>query len=696
MSKRASLSHDLSGMNQPADALRDHKSDANINSKSNPITGSPLQRIWIERVRPEVDGGKWPAKGIVGDRFAVEADLVADGHDVVTGILLFRHENKEKWHESTLEPIGNDRFRAEFVLTELGLWQYTVEVWVDEFRTWKSGLVKKLDAKQDIQLELQTGTELFAAAAERATGENQKTLQSATQMLADKRTGIDARVRVALDSRNDELIACPNRSQATRYDRVLEVRADRDKARFSTWYEIFPRSTGSGGRHGTFRDVEKRLAYIASMGFDVVYFPPVHPIGTSFRKGKNNSLQAQPSEPGSPWAIGGKDGGHLAIHPELGTVEDFRRLVISAREHDLEVALDIAFQASPDHPYVTDHPDWFKRRPDGSIQYAENPPKKYQDIYPFDFACADWEGLWRELHGVFIFWIKQGVRIFRVDNPHTKPLNFWAWCIRDIQRDYPDVIFLAEAFTRPKLMYALAKAGFTQSYTYFTWRNTSWELRAYLEELTATEVNDYFRPNFWPNTPDILPEHLQCGGRAAFVGRLVLAATMTSNYGIYGPAFELMEHVARPGSEEYLDNEKYEIKEWKLDDPNSLRPVITRINRARREQAALQSTGNLRFHRSDNEQIICYSKHTDDQANRMLMVVNLDFGHRQSGWVDLDLGWLGIGADETYQVHDLLSDARYLWRGSRNYVELHPHVMPAHVFAVRRFTGHEHGFDYFA
>jgi starch synthase (maltosyl-transferring) len=433
------------------------------------------------------------------------------------------------------------------------------------------------------------------------------------------------------------------------------------------------------------------------MGFDVVYLPPIHPIGDTNRKGKNNSPAAEPDDPGSPWAIGGLAGGHKAVHPQLGSLKDFQQLVARAREYNLEVALDLAFNCTPDHPYVEEHPAWFRHRPDGSVQYAENPPKKYQDIYPFDFETEEWQDLWEELKSIVLFWIQQGVHIFRVDNPHTKPFRFWEWLVKDIKREHPDVIFLSEAFTRPKVMYRLAKLGFTQSYTYFAWRNTKWELTQYFTEITQTGLRDFFRPSLWANTPDILTEYLQFGGRAAFMTRLVLAATLGASYGIYGPAFELMEKRPKePGSEEYFGSEKYEIRDWDIDSRDSLKDFIGRVNFIRRDNPALQSDWSLSFHNVDNEELICYSKHSGDLSNIILVVVNLDPHHTQSGWVDLSLETLGFDYDQAYQVHDLLSGSRYLWHGPRNYVELDPRLVPAHVFRMRRRVRTERDFDYFA
>jgi starch synthase (maltosyl-transferring) len=449
--------------------------------------------------------------------------------------------------------------------------------------------------------------------------------------------------------------------------------------------------------HGTFRNVQDWLPYVASMGFDVLYLPPVHPIGWAFRKGRNNSLEPSPSDPGSPWAIGGPEGGHKAIHPALGTLDDFRELVERARTFGMEVALDVAFQCSPDHPYVREHPEWFRQRPDGTIQYAENPPKKYQDIYPFEFECAGWQGLWDELKSVVLYWCDQGVRIFRVDNPHTKPFRFWEWLIAEVKREHPETIFLAEAFTRPKVMYHLAKLGFTQSYTYFAWRNTKWELTQYFTELTQTDVREYFRPNLWPNTPDILTEALQMGQRSTFMTRLVLAATLGASYGIYGPAFELGEHEAIEfGREEYLDSEKYEIKRRDLGREDSLHDFIARVNRIRRENPALQTDATLRFVPVDNDQLIAYTKEAPGEDNLVLTIVNLDPHYTQAGWVELPLEALGLDPSQPFQVHDLLGAGRYLWNGPRNYVELSPHALPAHIMRFRRRVRTEEDFEYFA
>jgi starch synthase (maltosyl-transferring) len=656
------------------------------------------RRVIIEGVTPEIDGGHFPIKRVCGEQVIIEADAFGDGHDLLHCLLLYRRQGATAWTEVAMEALGNDRWRGSFVVPEIGGYRYTITAWIDRFASWSRDLAKKVEAGQDVAVDLLIGAELVEQAGKRASGGAVEQLRAWASMLREEDRGLPERVQLAL---TDALAAMmrthADRSLATTYDKELRVVVDRERARFSTWYEMFPRSCATeSGRHGTFKDCEARLPYVAAMGFDVLYLPPIHPIGTTHRKGRNNAPVAGPDDPGSPWGIGSAAGGHTAVHPELGTLDDFRRFAAKAREHDLEIALDIAFQCSPDHPYVLQHPEWFRQRPDGTVQYAENPPKKYQDIYPLDFETEQWQALWGEMKRVVLFWIEQGVRIFRVDNPHTKPLRFWAWLIDEVKRDYPTVIFLAEAFTRPKVMYNLAKCGFTQSYTYFAWRNTKEELTQYFTTLTQTEVREFFGPNLWPNTPDILTEYLQLGGRPAFMTRLVLAATLGASYGIYGPAFELCENRPRePGSEEYLNSEKYEIKVWDLDKPDSLKEFIARVNRIRRENPALQRNHNLRFHGVSNDQLICYSKHTEDHSNVILVVVNLDPHHTQSGWVELSTESLDLPLDGQYQVHDLLGDGRYLWHGQRNFVELSPDIVPAHIFRLRRRVRSERDFEYY-
>ena len=655
------------------------------------------KRVVIEAVTPEIDGGRFPIKRVVGESVFVEADIFADGHDLLAARLLSRKEGVSPWSEVPMKQGVNDRWRGTFIVEEEGIYSYTIQAWVDRFRSWRQGLSKKVLAGQEVSADLLMGAEILADLIPNASGEDAGKIREAVKPLRSAETET-RRADAAMDEGLAEAATrCPERKWATVYERELRVVVEPVKARFSTWYEMFPRSCSpQKGRSGTLRDCEPRLSYIAGMGFDILYLPPIHPIGRTHRKGRNNNPKGNPGDVGSPWAIGAAEGGHREVHPDLGTLDDFRRLVVKAREQGLEVALDIAFQCTPDHPYAKEHPEWFRRRPDGTIQYAENPPKKYEDIYPFDFATENWRELWEELKGVFFFWMDQGIRIFRVDNPHTKPFVFWEWLIGEVKKKDPGVIFLAEAFTRPKIMYRLAKLGFSQSYTYFAWRNTKWELEQYFTELTRSEVKEFFRPNLWPNTPDILTEYLQMGGRPAFMARLVLAATLGASYGIYGPAFELCENQPRElGSEEYLDSEKYELKNWDLSRPDILKGFIARVNRIRRENPALQGDRNLKFHSVDNEQLICYSKNTEDLSNFILVVVNLDPHHAHAGWVNLPLTDMGLDPRQPYQVHDLLSGARYLWTGPRNYVAVDPGMAPAHIFRILRRVRTERDFDYF-
>jgi starch synthase (maltosyl-transferring) len=663
---------------------------------------SGRRRVIIGGVQPEVDAGRFPIKRTVREQVVVEADIFADGHDLLSAVLCYRSAPDAHWTEVPMSPLGlgTDRWQGRFTVLHLGRYVYTVQAWVDHFATWHQALGKRVMAGQDVAVELLIGAELIEAASQRATGMDATRLQEWVALLrAPLATASAERAHLVLDNEplTRLMAAYPDRRFATTYPRQLPVVVDRERARFSTWYEMFPRSCAPiPGRYGTFKDCEARLPYIAQMGFDVLYLPPIHPIGEVHRKGKNNATVAAADDPGSPWAIGSAAGGHTAVHPQLGTLEDFRHLIAKAQEYGIEIALDLAFQCAPDHPYVHEHPEWFRWRPDGTVQYAENPPKKYEDIYPFDFETAHWQTLWEELKRVVCFWIEQGVRIFRVDNPHTKPLHFWEWLITEVQSTHPEVIFLSEAFTRPKIQYQLAKHGFTQSYTYFAWRHTKEELTRYFLELTRTEVREYFRPNLWPNTPDILTEYLQHGGRPAFMVRLVLAATLGASYGIYGPAFELCEHRPRDeGSEEYLDSEKYQLRHWDLDHPESLKDFIARVNRIRHQNPALQSNRVLCFHAVDNPELICYSKSTADRSDTLIVVVNLSPYHPHSGWVELQLDALGLDPGQPYQMHDELSDARYLWHGRRNYVELHPHNVPAHIFRVRHRLRTERDFEYY-
>lgn len=652
------------------------------------------KRVVIENVTPQIEEGHFPAKRVVGEEVAVEADVFTDGHDQVKAVLVYGDTEDSRRFEVPMTALGNDRWRGTFTVEKMCPYVYTVKGWVDRFATWQADLGKKYRAGQDVSVELTIGAELITHALPHAEKVERERMQEIAARLAQSDSSA-----AAMDLATGEEISAlmhrhPDRGTITEFGRQLSVWVDRSKAGFSAWYELFPRSADQGG-HGTLRDSENRLPMLAQMGFDILYFPPIHPIGKTNRKGRNNVPTSGPDDPGSPWAIGCGNGGHKAIHPALGTLEDFRRLAGKAQEHGLEIALDLAFQCSPDHPYLREHPEWFKWRPDGSIQHAENPPKKYEDIVPFDFECGQWRELWEELAGVVRFWVERGVRIFRVDNPHTKPFAFWQWLIAEIRRDHPDVFFLAEAFTRPKVMYRLAKIGFSQSYTYFTWRNTKWEITSYITELTQGASREFFRPNFWPNTPDILPEFVLYGGRPAFVLRLALAATLSANYGVYGPAYEHCVAEAFPDKEEYAHSEKYEIKHWDWDRPDSLRELVGRINQIRRANPALQSTWNVRFHEVDNEMLLFFVKATPDHSNVIMVVANLDPFHRQSGWVNVPIDELGIPEGQTYLMHDLIAGDKFVWQGSHNYVELDPFVMPMHIFRVNRRLRRETDFDYY-
>ncbi|HUG48656.1 MAG TPA: alpha-1,4-glucan--maltose-1-phosphate maltosyltransferase [Candidatus Limnocylindria bacterium] len=661
-----------------------------------PLPQDGRRRVVIEGISPQVGGGRFPVKRTVGDELVVEADAFADGHDEIRVVLRHCPPGAAEWRETAMEHVGNDRWRAVVPLDEMGRLLFTIAGWVDHFRTWRHDLEKRVEAGQDVGVDLLIGAGLIEAAAERAGGADGRRLREWAGQLRDESTPAAQRATLAADAQLTRLAERhPERTYQTVHEPPLPVTVDRERARFSSWYELFPRSASPDPkRHGTFDDVIGRLDYVRELGFDVLYLPPIHPVGRQFRKGPNNVVGAGPNDPGVPWAIGGPEGGHTAVHPELGNAADFRRLVKEANKRDIEIALDIAFQASPDHPWVREHPSWFRARPDGTIQYAENPPKKYQDIYPFDFESEDWPALWQALNGVMRHWIGEGVRIFRVDNPHTKAFPFWEWAIEHIKADHPDVLFLAEAFTRPKVMYRLGKIGFTQSYTYFTWRNTKQELTDYFTELTQGPPREFYRPNAWPNTPDILHEVLQSGGRPAFEARLVLAATLAANYGIYGPAFELGQNTPRePGSEEYLDSEKYQQRTWDLEQPDSLATMIARVNRARREHPALQSDERLWFHTIENEQLIAYTKNSPDRSDIILAVVNLDFVRPQAGTLELGLEGLGLPADAPYELVDLLDDAVYLWQGPRNWIELDPGVRQAHLFHVRPRLRTERDFE---
>jgi starch synthase (maltosyl-transferring) len=651
------------------------------------ISRTRFPALFIERVSPELDGGRYPVKRVVGDRLEVGADVLKDGHDAVAARICFRGPTDTGWRYAPMSyDFDSDRWSGSFVVDRIGRWTYTVEGWADAFETWRDDLEKRLHAGQDVEAELHEGAALLEAAARRAGGVERTRLEHAAVVLREPKVLAPERARTALDPTLRQLArAHGDRGIGARYHRELELVVDRPRALFASWYEMFPRSqTREPGRHGTFADAALALPRLADLGFDVVYLPPIHPIGRSHRKGPDNALVAAPGDPGSPWAIGNEHGGHDAVEPALGTLADFDRFVGAAQALGMEVALDYALQCSPDHPWVREHPEWFFVRTDGSIKYAENPPKKYQDIYPLDFWCAEREALWRACRDLLLHWIGHGVRTFRVDNPHTKPLAFWEWIIGEVQAAHPDVVFLSEAFTRPKRMQALAKLGFTQSYTYFTWRNAAWELREYLSELTQTEVAEYLRGNLFVNTPDILHAYLQTGGRAAFRVRLVLAATLSPIYGIYS-GFELCENVPlRADSEEYLHSEKYEVRPRDWSQPGNLDADIRLINRIRRENPALQRYRNLSFHHSENDQILFYRKSMPNGSNELLIAVNLDPHHAQASMVHVPTDALGLAPDADYLVEDLLTGTRYTWHGSRNYVRLEPPEQVAHVLRLVR------------
>jgi len=631
----------------------------------------------IENVAPAVECGRYRAKAVVGDLVEVTADIFRDGPALLQAAVRYKGPKDAKWREAPMLHLENDLWGGSFRPGHVGRFQYTIEAWTDRFGTWRRDLRKRVDAGQEVQLELEEGALMIEARLESATAKDRRHMTKAIDAL---RAG---NAEAAFDEDLARImIRVADRSDATRFEPMLEMTVDRERARFGAWYELFPRSTGAGGRHGTFKTAAKALERVADMGFDVVYLPPIHPIGEQFRKGRNNTLDPASEDPGSPWAIGSKEGGHKDVHPELGTLKDFDDFVAAAGKLGLEVCLDFAIQCSPDHPWVTEHPEWFNHRPDGTIKYAENPPKRYQDIYPINFDTEDREGLWMELRSVLDHWIDHGVKIFRVDNPHTKAFPFWEWCINSIQEQHPDTIFLAEAFTRPKVMHGLAKLGFTQSYTYFTWRNTKWELEDYMRELTAPAEAAYFRPNFFANTPDILHEYLQTGGPPAFKVRFLLAALLSPSYGLYS-GYELYENVpVKWGSEEYLDSEKYQLKARDWSSRDSLERYIKRINDVRRKHPALAELTNLTIHGTDKDSVMAFSKVSPGQ-DAVLVVVNLNPFHWEEATVNLDLDAMGIEPWSSYEVHDVVTDTTFVWHGPSNYVRLDPYEEPAHVFIVR-------------
>ena len=652
------------------------------------------QRTVISNVFPQIEEGRFPIKRIIDDQVSVQADIFADSHSNVAGQLLYKFSEDEEWQETPMLFKDNDRWEGHFNVEKLGIYYYTLEAWVDYFLTWQRDIQKKHKAGLDISTELRIGMKMIEEALQKHEVGSLSDYYVAIQTAGDN----EEAYTLATDHKLHRLMRerYPNRQWSTKYPKILQVVVDTKKANFSAWYELFPRSTSHvPNKPGTFKDCEKTLPDIAKMGFDILYLPPIHPIGITKRRGKNNTAKSSKNDPGSPWAIGSPEGSHKSVHGELGTIEDFQHLLKAAKNMGIDIAMDLAYQCSPDHPYLKEHPEWFKWRPDGTIQHAENPPKKYEDIVPFYFENKGWKVLWDELKSIVDYWIDKGVKIFRVDNPHGKPFIFWEWLIKETKAEHPEVIFLSEAFTRPKVMYWLSKLGFTQSYTYFTWRHTKKEIIQYVNELINTDVSQYFRPNFWPNTPDILSEDLQQGSYGAFAARLILAATLSSNYGIYGPAFELMVSEALEGSEEYANAEKYEIKHWDRNKLPNLKELIATINRIRRENPALQETKNLKFHEIDNEQVLYYSKVNPESSNLILIVISLDPYNSQKAKLPIPLTEFNLSPNQSYRVHELLSNRKYLWEGKTQEITLNPAQLPACIFRIHAKLRREADFEYF-
>ena len=639
------------------------------------------QRVVIEKVTPQLHCGAFFIKRVIGDAVHVQADVLGDGHDIIQAELLYKHENEKKYRTVRMQHVGNDAFTASFTVEKQGYSNYCIAGWVDHALNWQHGIEAKIKDGQHVKSELLDGVQYLKYAQKKVKEANKDYLKKLIAAFQDEKQ-YDFAIKESVSEKLHNLfLEYPQRFHANQSDE-LQVYVDRKRANFSTWYEFFPRSSSPApGTHGTFKDCERILPRVAEMGFDTIYFPPIHPIGEVNRKGKNNTVDAKQGDSGVPWAIGSRFGGHKSIHPELGTEEDFKKLVKKANALDIEIALDLAFQAAPDHPYITSNPEWFRKRPDGTMQYAENPPKKYQDIVNFHFESAAYKELWAELLDVTLHWVDCGVNIFRVDNPHTKPYYFWNWLITEVKKDHPDVLFLAEAFSRPRVMQQLAKQGFSQSYTYFTWRVHKHEITEYMVELTQSEMKEYYRPNFWPNTPDINPYHLQGANDAMHISRYALAATLCGNLGIYGPVFEYMVSEALPGKEEYLDCEKYEIRHWDWTIENKLTHVITKLNFARKAHPALQQTNNIRFCHIDNDQLIAFYKWSDNKEDQVLAVISLDPHYSQRGMVQLPLDAMGIDEGHEMRMHDLVTDSSYLWYNEWNFVEIQP-ALPFHLFQI--------------
>ena len=642
------------------------------------------KRVVIENVLPQIDSGAFFIKRIIGQKVKVSADVLCDGHDVMAAIVQYKFEKDKKWSEVRMNPNSNDSFFATFTVEKQGYYSYFVEAWVDYALNWQYGIEKKINDNQHVKSELLEGVEYLKPLLTKVSASDKKYLIGLVDLFSNEKKYDEAIIEATSDRLKSIFKEYPTKFLANQSEE-LKIYVDRKKALFSTWYEFFPRSASSEvGKHGTFKDCEQLLPRVAKMGFDTLYFPPIHPIGEVNRKGINNATNAASTDVGSPWGIGSQFGGHKSIHPELGTIADFKSLINKAKELDIEIAMDFALQAAPDHPYVKEFPQWFKWRPDGTVQYAENPPKKYQDILPIYFESDDWKNLWKELLDCALYWVEEfGIKVFRVDNPHTKPFYFWGWLISEIKKKHPDVLFLAEAFTRPKIMNELAKQGFTQSYTYYTWRNSKAELQEYVTELTQTDQKEYFRPNFWPNTPDINPFALQGANESMHLQKYFLAATLSSSVGLYGPVFEFMVSDSIPGKEEYMDSEKYQIRNWDWNKENKITMLISKINQVRKEQLSLQQTNNIEFCDTDNDQVIAYYKFDDDKQNETLMIASLDSYYAKQAWIKLPLAALGVAAGQSITVTDLITGNSYHWTREWNFVELHP-VLPFHLFKINK------------
>ena len=641
------------------------------------------KRVIIEHVYPQLDCGDHYIKRVTGEIVNIKADIIPDGHDVVQAAVLYKHEKDKEWSENRMQPTFNDEWKGSFKVKKQGFYLYKVQAWIDHPMSWQQGSIRKINDGQHIKSELLEGANYLNAIVKKATDSEKSLIAGYFEAVKEEATFHEAYAIIKSKELQDLLFKYPDKFLANT-SKELRVYVDRLKARFSTWYEFFPRSASEHpGKHGTFKDCERLLPRVAQLGFDVLYFPPIHPIGEVNRKGRNNTEQASHDDVGSCWGIGSQYGGHKDIHSQLGSLTDFKNLIKKAKDYGIEIAMDYALQAAPDHPWVKDHPDWFKWRPDGTVQYAENPPKRYQDILPIFFESKDYQALWKECLDILFYWIHAGITIFRVDNPHTKPFYFWQWIIDEVKKKYPDVLFLAEAFTRPKVMQQLAKQGYTQSYTYFTWRNNKQELTEYMLELTQSEQREYMRPNFWPNTPDINPYDLQGANESKFIQRYLLAATLSSNTGIYGPVFEQMISEAIPGREEYLHSEKYELKHYNWSRENKLTTLISKINALRYQHKALQQTNNIHFCYVENSNLMAYYKWSDDRSSELLIIVSLDPYYAQQGVVQLPLKELGINAGHHLVVHDLITDSDYSWYNEWNFVELHP-TLPFHLFEIKK------------